>query len=88
MSHIADLELMNRLRRANGHLTTIVRMVEEGRDALEIAQQMQAVISAVENAKTLLITHHIEHHLEEVAGPLSTAARAELARLSKLAKYL
>ena len=88
MSHDNDPELRKRLRRANGHLATIVTMVEDGRSAIEIAHQMQAVIKALESAKTALITHHIEHHIEVAAGPLSDAARAELAHLSQLARYL
>ena len=88
MSHNTDPEIRKRLRRANGHLATIVTMVEDGRSAIEIAQQMQAVIKALESAKTALITHHIEHHMELAAGPLSDEAKAELAHLSELARYL
>jgi DNA-binding FrmR family transcriptional regulator len=88
MSHAGNQDLLNRLRRAHGHLGTIVKMVEEERDGLAIAQQMQAVVGALEKAKALLVTDHIEHHLEEVMGPLSKEARAELMRLSELAKYL
>ena len=88
MTHAASPELLNRLRRAQGHLATIIKMVEQGREGLETAQQMQAVVSALEAAKTMLVTDHIEHHLEAVLGPLSKDARDELARLSKLAKYL
>lgn len=88
MSHVNDKRLQNRLRRANGHLATIVGMIEANRDALEIARQMQAVIGALEKAKTLLITDHIEHHLAEVAGPLSLETREKLAKLGDLAKLL
>ena len=88
MSHAYDKRLQNRLRRANGHLATIIGMIEANRDGLEIAQQMQAVISALEKAKTLLITDHIEHHLEEVAGPLSAETRQKLSKLGDLAKLL
>ncbi len=88
MSHDASPELRKRLRRANGHLATIVTMVEQGRSAIEVAQQMQAVIKALESAKTTLITHHIEHHLELATGPLSTEAKTELSQLAQLARYL
>ena len=88
MSHANNQDLLNRLKRAQGHLATIVKMVEEERDGLAIAQQMQAVVGALEKAKAVLVTDHIEHHLEEVMGPLSKEARAELMRLSELAKYL
>ena len=88
MSHAASPDLLNRLRRAHGHLATIIKMVEDGREGLETAQQMQAVVNALEAAKTILVADHIEHHLEAAVGQLSKEARNELARLSKLAKYL
>lgn len=88
MSHAASPDLLNRLRRAHGHLATIIKMIEDGREGLETAQQMQAVVSALDAAKTILVTDHIEHHLEAAVGPLSKETRDELARLSKLAKYL
>lgn len=87
MSHAASPDLLNRLRRAHGHLATIVKMIEDGRDGLDTAQQMQAVVSALEKAKTMLVIDHIEHHLEEV-GALSPGARAEVGRLAQLARYL
>jgi DNA-binding FrmR family transcriptional regulator len=88
MSHAASPELVKRLKRAQGHLATIVRMIEENRDGLEIAQQLQAVLGALDKAKTVLVSDHIEHHLEDVVGPLSREARDKLARLGDLAKYL
>lgn len=88
MSHAHNPDLMNRLRRAHGHLAKILKMVEENRDGLETAQQLQAVVAALDKAKTLLVADHIEHHLEDVVGPLSREAREKLARLTDLAKYL
>jgi len=88
MSHAANPDLVNRLRRANGHLAGIIKMVEEGHDGLKIAQQMQAVVAALDKVKTLLVTDHIEHHLEDLVGPLSGEVRADLAKLGELAKYL
>ncbi|GAM07477.1 metal-sensing transcriptional repressor [Novosphingobium profundi] len=88
MSHAASPDLLNRLRRANGHLTSILRMIEEGDDGLKIAQQMQAVIAALEKTKTLIVTDHIEHHLEDLIGPLPGTVRDDLAKLGELAKYL
>ncbi len=88
MSHTHNTDLMNRLKRAHGHLATIIKMIEENRDGLETAQQLQAVVSALDKAKTVLVTDHIEHHLEDVVGPLSIEAREKLGRLTDLAKYL
>ncbi len=88
MSHANNPDLMNRLKRAQGHLATILKMIEDNRDGLETAQQLQAVIAALDKAKTILVTDHIEHHLEDVVGPLSREAREKLSKLSDLAKYL
>lgn len=88
MSHATNTELLNRLKRANGHLAKIVQMIEAEADGLDTAQQLQAVISALDKAKTVLVADHIEHHLEDVVGPLSREAREKLAKLSDLAKYL
>jgi DNA-binding FrmR family transcriptional regulator len=88
MAHADNADLLNRLKRAHGHLGKIVAMVGDGRDGVTIAQQMQAVVSALEKAKNVLILDHIEHHLEDAIGPLSKAAREELAKLAELAKYL
>jgi DNA-binding FrmR family transcriptional regulator len=88
MSHAANPDLLNRLRRANGHLAGIIKMVEDGGDGLKIAQQMQAVVSALEKTKTLIVTDHIEHHIEDLIGPLPSALRTELSKLGEFAKYL
>ncbi len=88
MSHASNKDLINRLKRAHGHLATIVRMIEDNRDALETAQQLQAVVSALDKAKKVLVADHIEHHLEEAIGPLSPETRQKLGKLTELAKYL
>ena len=88
MSHANNPKILSRMRRAQGHLASVVRMVEEGRDGVTIAQQMSAVIQALDKAKGVLILDHIEHHLEEVVGPLPRDARERLAGLGELARYL
>ena len=88
MSHTNNPKILGRVKRAQGHLATVVRMIEEGRDGVVIAQQMSAVIQALEKAKGALILDHIEHHLEEVVGPLPRECRERLAGLGELAKYL
>lgn len=86
--HMHDKSLLNRLKRAQGHLATIVKMIEDDRDGLEVVQQMQAVIGALEKAKAAIIADHIEHHLEDIVGPLPRETRDKLASLSQIAKYL
>jgi hypothetical protein len=45
-------------------------MIEDNRSALDVAQQLQAVVAALDKAKTALVAHHIEHHLTEAVGEL------------------
>ena len=88
MSHADNPDILKRLRRAEGHLTSVVRMVAEGRDGLAIAQQMQAVIKALEKTKQMLILDHIDHHLGEVTGPLPPEVQRKIVEFREITKYL
>ena len=88
MSHASNPDILKRLRRDEGHLATVVHMVAEGRDGLLIAQQMQAVIRAIEKTKQMLILDHIDHHLDEAAGALSPDVRQKIAEFREITKYL
>ncbi len=81
--HASHPKIVQRLKRAGGHLNSIVQMIEEGRDCLDLAQQLHAVEKAIANAKRELIHDHIEHCLQSREG-----SRAELEELKLLAKYL
>ena len=72
MRHRNHPEIAKRLKRADGHLCKIIEMIEEGRPCPEVAQQLQAVESAIENAKKALIHDHISHCVNRslrAAGP-------------------
>lgn len=87
--HPSHPEIIKRLKRAEGHLRSIVTMLEEGRDCLEIAQQMQAVESAVANAKKTLVHDHIDHCLEHaVDGVDGVGARDAISQFKAITKYL
>lgn len=72
--------LIARLRRADGHLRSVIDMLETGKPCLDIAQQLQAVEKAVTNAKRALIHEHVDHCLD--AEGLETD-RAELKAISR-----
>ena len=76
--------IAKRLKRANGHLETIIEMIEEGRPCAEIAQQLSAVEGAISNAKTALIRDHLGHSLK-AAG---VKRHALLRDLALIARYL
>lgn len=88
MSHANNPDIIKRLRRAEGHLATVVRMVEEGREGLAIAQQMQAVVKAIEKTKQMLILDHLAHHLGTMTQPLPPEAQARLAEFREITKFL
>ena len=84
-THASHPKIVQRLKRADGHLKSIVSMIEEGRDCLDLAQQLHAVEKAIANAKRELIHDHIEHCLEE--GDNSDM-KSNLNELKQLTKYL
>lgn len=86
--HQSHSDVVNRLKRADGHLQTIVAMLESGRDCAEVAQQMRAVINALEKANKVLIHDHIDHCLEKVAGPPNRRQRATIEQFKEITKYL
>ena len=88
MSHAFDTALLARLRRAEGHLRAIVTMVQEGRDCVSIAQQLQAVEAAVVAAKREMIQHHIDHRLEDRLPERDADGASLAAELKTLARYL
>ncbi|MBV8140259.1 MAG: metal-sensing transcriptional repressor, partial [Deltaproteobacteria bacterium] len=50
MFHRSHTEVINRLKRADGHLRTIIEMIENQRECLAVAQQLHAVEKALQSA--------------------------------------
>ncbi len=80
--HASHPALIARLKRADGHLRSVIAMIEEGKPCLDIAQQLQAVEKAVVNAKRALIHDHMDHCLDEDHSP------ADRDELKTIARYL
>lgn len=60
-THQNTKAVLNRLSRAIGHLESIKRMVESGRDCSEVLIQLSAVKSALNNTGKVILQDHIEH---------------------------
>lgn len=86
--HSSHPEIVKRLRRAEGHLRSVVSMIEDGKPCLDVAQQLHAVEKAVAQAKRALIHDHLDHCLEEAVGPLSRERRGSVDEFKEIAKYL
>lgn len=60
-THTNTKQVMNRLSRIIGHLESVKKMVESGRDCSEVLIQLSAVNSALNGVKKVIIKDHIEH---------------------------
>jgi len=87
-THTSHPNIIKRLKRADGHLKSIIGMLEEGRGCLDIAQQLQAVQSAVGNAKKTLVHDHIDHCLELQVRSDTESAKKAIKELKEISKYL
>lgn len=86
--HASHPAIVKRLKRAEGHLRSLIAMIEVERPCLELAQQLHAVEHAVGNAKRELIRDHIDHCLKVVVGAGGKGAKSALDEFKILAKYL
>jgi DNA-binding FrmR family transcriptional regulator len=87
-AHETHPEIVKRLKRAGGHLNSIIEMIEAGRPCLDLAQQLHAVEKAVYQAKRTLIQDHLDHCLEDVVGPLGRDQRRSVDEFKEIIKYL
>lgn len=88
MRHASHPDILKRLKRAHGHLASVIAMIEDGRPCVDLAQQLHAVESAITNAKRVLVHDHIEHCLGDGVGSGEITARTALSEFKQLAKYL
>ena len=66
--HTQTKAVLNRLSRAIGHLESVKRMVEDGRDCSEVLIQLAAVRAALNNTAKIILKDHIDHCLSDVEG--------------------
>lgn len=86
--HQTHPDVVKRLKRAEGHLRSVIQMVEDGRPCLDLAQQLHAVEKAIAQAKKTLIQDHLDHCLEDVIGPLPRDQRKSIDEFKAITKYL
>lgn len=60
-SHQNTKAVLDRLSRASGHLESVRRMIENGRDCSEVLIQLSAVIAALNNTGKLILKDHMEN---------------------------
>jgi len=76
--HTQTKSVLNRLSRAAGHLESVKKMVESGRDCTEVLIQLSAVKSAINNVGKIILQDHIEHCIVDAVENNDEKALAEL----------
>ena len=79
-SHEHTKAVINRLSRAIGHLESIKKMVENGRDCSEVLIQLSAVKAAINNTGKVILQDHIQHCLVDA---IESGDRKEIEELNK-----
>ncbi|AWK09080.1 transcriptional regulator [Streptomyces spongiicola] len=78
--------VLNRLRRAQGQISGVIRMIEEGRDCEEVVTQLAAASRALDRAGFAIIATGLQQCLTDIEdGRGSVEDRDEMrSRLEKL----
>lgn len=87
-THATHPDVVKRLKRAHGHLRSVIEMIEAERPCLDVAQQLHAVEKAVAQAKKTLIHDHLDHCLDDAVGSLQPGDRAAIDEFREIARYL
>ena len=88
MSHASDPEVRRGLLQAQGHITSILKMLTDGRSCPDLAQQLQAVESTVRTVKRALIHDHMQHCVADAVAGGGMGTEQALRELKLLTKYL
>ena len=86
--HASHPKVINRLKRADGHLQNVIAMLESGRPCVDVVQQLQAVESAIHNAKKALIHDHLDHCLDTALSKRAKQENVSMDEFKTIAKYL
>lgn len=87
-AHQSHPDVVRRLRRAHGHLATVIAMIEAGKPCLDVAQQLHAVRKAIENAQSAFVHDHIEHCLDDALTKRGSRRREVIQEFKTIARYV
>lgn len=79
-THENTKAVLNRLSKVIGHMQSIKRMVEDGRDCSEVLIQLSAVKAAINNTGKVILQDHIKHCLVDA---IESGDMQEIEELSK-----
>lgn len=58
-------DILKRLRRIEGQVRGVLRMMDEGKDCKDVVVQMTAIRSAIDRAIAVIVCDNLEHCLRE-----------------------
>lgn len=87
-THLTHPDVLKRLKRVEGQISSIRAMIEAGRPCLDVAQQLQAAESAVREAKKAFIHDHLDHCLDVAATDGRRKGHGAFDEFKAIAKYL
>lgn len=77
-THTQTKAVLNRMARLIGHMQSVRRMVQDGRDCSEVLLQLSAVDAALKNVGKIILKDHLEHCIIDAAGEDPREALARL----------
>ncbi len=79
-AHTQTKAVLNRMSRLIGHMQSVRRMVEQGRDCSEILIQISAVDAALKNVGKVILKDHMEHCIVDAVRENDSEAIKQLAK--------
>lgn len=67
-----DQQILNRLKRAEGQIRGIQKMITDGKECSEIIPQLNAVKSSVDRIKGIMVAENLKDCLENPANDKET----------------
>ena len=87
-AHESHENIVKRLKRAKGHLESVIEMIENERPCVAVAQQLHAVSKAVVNAKQVFIKDHIHHCFDGAVISNRKKLESSMDEFKEITKYL
>jgi CsoR family transcriptional regulator, copper-sensing transcriptional repressor len=78
---VADQQLRDRLRRVEGQVRGIARMIEEGRSCVDVVTQLTAARAALDRVTEQIIASHVDECLTRLPPDEARAAVSRAIRL-------
>lgn len=58
--YVYDAKVLNRMKRVEGQIRAIIRMMEEGKECRDVVTQLSAARSALDRVSTIIVANNLE----------------------------